>query len=83
MANGDFFSNMMGFSTKYTETAKSQINDDTDYDAVDFCQGEDSHEIQDNQFFLFDSTDEVSSKGYSSNDCLFNFDAESDDESLV
>lgn len=79
MANGDFFSNMMGFSTKYTETSKSQINDDTDYDAVDFCQGE---EVQDNQIFLFGDTDKVTSNDYSSNDCLFNFDEENDDESL-
>lgn len=75
MANSDFFSNMMGFSAKYTEAAKSQVNDDdTDYDAVDFCQGED---VDNEKFSLFGENDSVND--YSSNDCLFNFDAEIDE----
>ena len=76
MANSDFFSNMMGFSAKYTESSKSQINDDTDYDAVDFCQGEN---VSDDKFSLFGDGETNFSNDYSSNDCLFNFDAEIDD----
>ena len=77
MANGDFFSNMMGFSSKYTETAKSQSNDETDYEGVDFCQGED---VQENKLFLFGEEDSYSAKSYDSDDCLFNFEAEYEDD---
>ena len=77
MANGDFFSNMMGFSAKYAESAKSQSNDETDYEGVDFCQGED---VQENQFFLFGDEDVASAKSYNSDDCLFNFEAEYEDD---
>ena len=77
MANSDFFSNMMGFSAKYTEVSKSQSNDETNYEGVDFCQGE---EIQDNQYCLFGETDSISSNDYNSDDCLFNFEAEIDED---
>ena len=76
MANSDFFSNMMGFNTKYAESSKSQLNDDTNYNAVDFCQGED---IDNEKYSLFGDSDAVASNNYSSNDCLFNFDAEIDE----
>lgn len=76
MSNGDFFSNMMGFSFKYTETSKSKFDDDTDYEDVDFCQGEEVEE-KENQFSLFGDNDYT--YGNDESDSLFAFNQENDD----
>lgn len=78
MANGDFFSNMMGFSNRYAvDNAKIQFDDETDYEDVDFCQGE---EIKEEKSYLFDDNS-VYGGSYSSDDSIFNFDEiDADDE---
>lgn len=76
MSNGDFFSNMMGFSFKYAETSKSKFDDDTDYEDVDFCQGEEVEE-KENQFSLFGDNDYT--YGNDDSDSLFAFNQENDE----
>lgn len=78
MTNGDFFSNMMGFSVKYTETSKAQFDDETDYEDVDFCQGEEIEE-KENQFSLFGESDAVYGGSSNDIDSLFAFNPDEDE----
>ena len=79
MADPKSYSIMLGCSAQYAETSKMQFNDDTDYGSVDFCQG---NEVTGDEKSLFDEKCAFDSFDSALNDCLFNFDAENDDESL-
>ena len=68
MNNANVYSGFIGINPNYTENSKMLTNDDTNYDAVDFCQGKETQDSKVSWYSTDDYSDEASLIDYSSND---------------